>query len=154
MSVYHEAKGSLLYKAIIALLLALLVYVIYEPYKIREEEEFYKRESRARMLNIRAAELQYINRFFRYNTSLDSLVKFIQDSLIAKGADQGVFVPLSNGLFVPESLLHSPKSLLPYKLAVNDTSRIKKYLLECPDGYGSIGSVTDDSRVNKASWVD
>lgn len=154
MSVYHEAKGSVLYKVIIALLFALLVYVIYEPYKIREAEEFYKRESRARMLNIRAAELQYINRFFRYNTSLDSLVTFIRDSLIAKGADKGVFVPLSNGLFVPESLLHSPKSFLPYKLAVNDTSRIKKYLLECPDGYGSIGSVTDDSRVNKASWVD
>jgi hypothetical protein len=152
MSVYHEAKGSLLNKVIIVILLAVLIYVIYEPYKIREQEEFYKRESRTRMLNIRAAQLQYINRFFRYNTSLDSLVQFIHDSVMAKGSWQGIFLPLSNGLFVPESLLHSPKSLRPYELSVNDTSRIKKYLLVCPDGYGSIGSITDDSRVNKASW--
>lgn len=154
MSVYHEAKGSVLNKIIIAILLAALVYVIYEPYKIREQEEFYKRESRLRMLNIRAAQLQFINRFFRYNTSLDSLVQFIKDSLVAKGSIEGIFLPLSNGAFVPESLLHSPKTFRPYVLAVNDTSRIKKYLLECPDGYGSIGSVTDDSRVNKASWED
>ncbi|MGH2568649.1 MAG: hypothetical protein ACRDGA_09935 [Bacteroidota bacterium] len=152
MSVYHEAKGSVLYKAIIVVLFALLVYVVYEPYKIRAEEEQYKRESRLRMLNIRAAELQYINRFFRYNTSLDSLVTFIKDSLVASGLEKEIFHPLSSGLFAPESLLHAPKSLRPYRLAVNDTSRIKKYLLECPDGYGSVGSVTDDSRVNKASW--
>jgi hypothetical protein len=33
-----------------------------------------------------------------------------------------------------------------------DTTVIKKYVVEDPDGYGSIGSLTDDSRVNKASW--
>ena len=38
-----------------------------------------------------------------------------------------------------------------YKLAVDDSSTVKKYLLEDPDGYGSIGSLTDDQKVNKAS---
>jgi hypothetical protein len=154
MSVYREAKGSIVLKAVIVLLVAVLVYVIYEPYQIREQENTYRRESRLRMLNIRAAQLQYINRFFRYNTSLDSLVQFVHDSLIAKNTGMEMFVPLSHGAFTPESLLHSPKSLRPYMLSVNDTSRIKKYLLECPDGYGSIGSVDDDMRVNKASWED
>ncbi|MCI0705960.1 MAG: hypothetical protein L0Y80_00560 [Ignavibacteriae bacterium] len=154
MSVYHEAKGSPIYKGIIVALLALLVYVVYEPYTIKAEEEAWRAESRARMLNIRAAQLQYINRFYRYNSSLDSLVTFIKDSLISTNPWQTYFVPLEGGEFSPESLLRSPKSGQPYQFTAVDTTRIKKYELICPDGYGSIGSLTDDGRVNKASWTD
>ena len=154
MSVYHEGKGSPIYKAIIVVLVGLLAYVVYEPYTIRAAEDAYRAESRARMLNIRAAELQYINRFFRYNSSLDSLVQFINDSLLTTGSWQQYFVPLEGGGFSPESLLRSPKSGRPYQFTAVDTTRIKKYELVCPDGYGTIGSLTDDGRVNKASWED
>ena len=154
MSVYHEAKGSPIYKGIIVVLLALLVYVVYEPYTIKAAEEAYRAESRTRMLNIRAAQLQYINRYFRYNSSLDSLVQFVHDSLLTSGSWQEIFLPLSGGIFAPESLLHSPKSWRSYQFTAVDTARIKKYELICPDGYGSIGTLTDDTRVNKASWED
>jgi len=154
MSVYHEAKGSLVYKAIIVVLLALLIYVVYEPYTVREMEDAYRRESRARMINIRTAQLQHIYRFNRYNSSLDSLVQFVNDSLVANSEVMKNFIPLTSGTFAPESLLHSPKSFRFYELIAVDTSRIKKYELRCPDGYGSIGSLTDDGRVNKASWED
>ncbi len=154
MSVYQQPKGSIIYKAIIVVLVGLLIYVIYEPYQIREQERQFRHESRLRMLNVREAQLQHINRFFRYNSSVDSLVQFIRDSLIAQNINLERFRPLSHGLFTPESLLYSPRTHRPYILMADDTSRIKKYFLQCPDGHGSIGSMDDDTRVNKASWED
>lgn len=152
MSIYHEAKGSPVLKAVIVLLLAALVYVLYEPYKIREQEELYKKESRLRMINIRAAQLTFISESGRYCSTLDSLVTYIKEKLQAGTMDASIFKPLTHGSFEPDSLLHSPKSLQPYSLQSVETTVIKKYLLEDLDGYGSIGSLTDDMRVNKASW--
>jgi hypothetical protein len=152
MSVYQQPKGSIVNKIIIALLLGALIYVIYEPYQIRKQEDLYKRESRLRMLNIRTAQLQHISKFYRYNSSLDSLVQFVKDSILAQGLANETFKPLSHGTFAVESLLYSPKSHRPYTFSALDTTRIKKYYLECPDGYGSIGSLTEDAKINKASW--
>jgi Tfp pilus assembly protein PilE len=152
MSISRESKGSIVLKIIIVLLMAVLVYVIYEPYQIQAQEEAYRMESRLRMLNIRAAQLQYIGQNGRYSSSLDSLITFIQTLPDSTRAE--AFVPLTTGTFVPESLQRAPKSDRAYVLLAVDTSAIKKYLLEDPDGYGSIGSLTDDSRVNKASWED
>lgn len=152
MSIYHESKGSPILKAIIVVLLGVLVYVLYEPYQIRQREEMFKKESRLRMMNIRAAQLAYISEYGRYCSSLDSLVAFIKERLQDGKLDPSVFKPLTHGTFEPDSLLHSPKSLKPYSLQTIETTVIKKYLLEDPDGYGSIGSLTDDTRVNKASW--
>ena len=152
MSIYHEAKGSPVLKAVIVLLLAALVYVLYEPYKIREQEELYKKESRLRMINIRTAQLTFISESGRYCSTLDSLVMYIKAKLDSATIDASIFKPLTHGSFEPDSLLHSPKSLRPYSLQSVETTVIKKYLLEDPDGYGSIGSLTDDMRVNKASW--
>jgi hypothetical protein len=150
MSVYQEAKGSPILKAVIVVLFGVLAYVLYEPYMIREQEETNKRESRARMINIRQAQLLHIGQFGRYNTSMDSLVSFI--NTLPDSIRTMHFRPLALSPFVPESLLHTPKSSRPYFLQVVDTTAIKKYLVDDPDGYGSIGSLTDDSRVNKASW--
>jgi hypothetical protein len=102
------------------------------------------------MINIRQAQLLYISEHLKYSNNLDSLVAFIKtrpDSILSSH-----FKPLAMGAFVPESLLLCPKSSRPYRLETVDTTVIKKYLLEDPDGYGSIGSLTDDTRVNKASW--
>lgn len=150
MSVYHEAKGSPILKGVIVVLLGILLYVLYQPYQIREEEEAFRRESRARMINIRQGQLLHIGANSRYAESLDSLVAFIRtrpDSLVA-----AYFQPLTMSAFVPESLLHTPKTWRPYQLTAVDTTIIKKYFVDDPDGYGFIGSLTDDQRVNKASW--
>lgn len=150
MSVYHESKGSPVLKGVIVVLLGILLYVLYQPYQIREEEEAFRRESRARMINIRQAQLLHIGATSRYAESLDSLVAFVRsrpDSVLATH-----FQPLTMSAFAPESLLHTPKTWRSYRLTAVDTTIIKKYLVEDPDGYGSIGSLTDDQRVNKASW--
>ncbi len=102
------------------------------------------------MLNIRQGQLLHIGAYGHYATHLDSLVAFIRtrpDSVVAV-----YFQPLTFTGFVPESLLHTPKTWRPYQLTAVDTTVIKKYVVADPDGYGSIGSLTDDQRVNKASW--
>ncbi|MEX2116038.1 MAG: hypothetical protein WEB37_04070 [Bacteroidota bacterium] len=150
MSLYHEAKGSPILKGVIVVLFGILLYVLYEPYQIRNAEESFKRESRARMLNLRQGQLLHIGTHSRYATHLDSLVEFIRsrpDSVLAS-----YFQPLTLSGFVPDSLLHTPKTWRPYQLITVDTTVIKKYLVDDPDGYGSIGSLTDDQRVNKPSW--
>lgn len=152
MSLTREAKGSVILKVIIVLLTAVLVYVIYEPYQIQAQEESFRAESRLRMVNIRAAQLQYIGNYGRYVSTLDSLVEFIET--LPDTTRAAIFLPLTTGTFTPRSLVTSPKSNRPYTFVAVDTSAIKKYVLECPDGYGTIGSLTDDSRVNKASWED
>ncbi len=152
MSVYHQSKGSPILKAVIVLLFGVLIYVLYEPYKIREEEETNKRESRARLTNIRAAQLLYITEHGKYAPSIDSLVVYVKGRMAAGTVPEGTFTPLTMSPFDPDSLLRSPGSWRPYAVTSVDTTVIKKYLAEDPDGYGSIGSLTDDSRVNKASW--
>lgn len=147
-----QPKGSIVLKIIIVLLAGILVWVIYEPYAYMEQEAVFKRESRLRMADIRQAELLYLDHHGRYTASLDSLIEFIKtDSTIAATMDS-IFKPLSGGSFVPESLKYSPKSHRPYSLQVDDTSAVKKYYLEDPDGYGTIGSLEDEAKVNKASW--
>lgn len=152
MSIYHQPKGSIVLKAIIVILIGVLIYVLYEPFKIREQENAYKKESRARMINIRLAQLQYISEYGIYASSMDTLIAFVNKNLESGVSSKENFKPLTFSEFVAESLLHSPKSLSPYRLTSIDTTIIKKYLLECPDGYGQIGSLTDESRINKADW--
>jgi hypothetical protein len=152
MSVYHQAKGSLVLRAIIVVLFGILVWVLYEPYKIREQEEMYKRESRLRMQNIRTAQLKYIEFRGTYARSITDLVEFVKAGLASDSLNVGMFRPLTSGSFVPESLLYSPKTWKLWELSVVDTTAIKKWYVEDPNGYGSIGSLTDDSKVNKASW--
>lgn len=152
MSIYHEAKGSPILKGVIVVLVAILIYVLYEPYEIREQEETYKRESRLRMVNIRTAQLQHIAEHGNYANSIDSLVVYVKSRLDSARFERTIFLPLAKSPFEPDSLLRTPKSQRPYSLQSVEVTVIKKYLLEDPDKYGSIGSLTDDTRVNKASW--
>lgn len=152
MSVYQESKGSPILRVVIVVLFGVLIYVLYEPYVIREQEETYKKESRVRMINIRAGQLMFISEKGRYASDLDALIAFVRARSDSGVVPPGTFKPLHTSEFVPESLRLAPKSGKPYLFVSVDTSVIKKYLLEDPDGYGSVGSLTDDSRVNKASW--
>ncbi|MBI2618537.1 MAG: hypothetical protein HYW57_00470 [Ignavibacteriales bacterium] len=152
MSVYQESKGSPILKAVIVVLFGILVYVLYEPYQIREQEEMFKSESRARMINIRAGQLMYISENGKYAPHIDTLLAFIRARIDSGKVAPDTFKPLPTQEFTPESLRLAPKSGRPYMIVSVDTAVIKKYVVEDPDGYGSIGSLTDDSRVNKASW--
>ena len=82
------------------------------------------------------------------------------------------FFELSDGAFIPESLMFSPKSHKPFTLKIDTTQNIdtvinmrgkivrvdtsvtigSMYYLESPDGYGSIGDLENSSRKNVASW--
>ena len=152
MSVYSQAKGSPILKGVIVVLFGILFYVLYEPYQVREQVEINRRESRARLMNIRAAQLMYITDFAKYAPSIDSLVAYVKGKMAAGTVPMDTFKPLAMSAFDPDSLLRTPGSQRSYIMTSVDTTVIKKYVVEDPDGHGTIGSLTDDSRVNKASW--
>jgi hypothetical protein len=152
MSTRSKPKGSIILKIVIVLLLALLIYTIWEPFEIVRQEDSNQRESRLRMSNIRAAQMFYFRNHDTYVRDLDSLVYWIQTDSLVMAKSDSLFSPLVKSPFIPESLRFSPKSHQAYRMLVDDTSATKRYLIECPDGYGSIGSLTDLSLLHRASW--
>ena len=55
--------------------------------------------------------------------------------------------------FHPDSLIYSPRSGEEFRYAVNDTARVKTYLLEDPASDDYIGTLEPDiTRLNAASW--
>lgn len=172
----------LLYLVIAILSILLIKVVIIDPKNIIEREKYYKRESRLRMENIRQAQVLYQKKYSRFTDNLDSLIKFIKTDryvmdLIKKtdslsGKSLSPFKKLSNGIFSPDSLFRTPKSFQKYILLVDTTETgytIKnqsgktvrliqkkiigsKYYLNDPDGYGSVGSLSDDALKNVVSW--
>ncbi len=141
---------ALLTAAILGLTV-LLVYVIWEPGQILARMENYKWESRSRMTSLRTAENQFFKSKGRYTTDMDSLLQFVQDSIPAARRDS-LFTNLYLTAFHLDSIRRSPMGWLPFILSVNDTSTVPRYLIECPDGFGSISSLTNPDEHNKASW--
>ncbi len=171
-----------LYGVIVILVFILVKVAIIDPNDIMEKENYYKTESRLRMKDIKEGEIIYFKKHNKFTGNLDSLVNFIKtsplvdsamsayDTLTHKSANP--FANLSTGKFTPDSLLRSPKSNQPYTLevdtsvsvdtVVNRYGRITKidttkkigtkYYLEDPDGYGTIGSLTNEALKNTASW--
>jgi hypothetical protein len=171
-----------LYVIIAILTLVLIKVAIIDPKKIVDIEKYSKQESRLRMKDIKVAEMLWYKKHKRFSGSLDSLVTFLKtdpsvdsaknamDTLTNRSANP--FVDLSNGQFTPESLYYAPQSHRQYTLNIDTTTgvdtvvnrrgKIMKidtvtkigtlYYLEDPDGYGSIGSLTDSTQKNNASW--
>ncbi len=168
---------------VIAVLSYLLIQVaIIEPQETMKKERYYKAESRARMSNIRKAEILWERKYGSFTDNLDSLLYYIKnDSTILKmmtevdsitHKSKNPFIPLTNGEFVVDSLFLSPKSHSFYILKVDTSQSIDtvinrygkimsidtnitigtRYLLECPDGYGKIGDLYSDALKNTASW--
>ncbi len=168
---------------IIAILVAVLVKVaIIDPNAVVKAEEYYKSESRARMTNIKQAEILWDKKHKKFTDNIDSLVNFVKTSPMVDSVVNGYdslarrstnpFVNLSNGVFTPESLMYTPKSHSAYQLEIDTTSNVdtvvsrtgrivkidtttstgKLYYLKDPDGYGSVGSLDDDVKKNVASW--
>lgn len=130
--------------------LAYWLYVsITEPWKVVERQQELTRATRARMDDIRTALINYERQYDRFPLTLDSLVTFIRtDSLMTAKADS-IFGPG----FMIDSLLYSPRTQKPFEYAVNDTARVKIYLLRDPDTNDQIGTLEPDpSRLNAATW--
>lgn len=128
-----------------------LWYVIWSPGRQLAREDDLKWESRARMTALRTAQIEYFSAKGKYMTDVDSLLMFVRDSLPQQRIDS-LFTKLYMTGFSFDSLRHAPKSLAPYAIAVDDTSAVPRYSISDPDGFGSIGSLSNPDEHNKASW--
>ncbi|MFA7288749.1 MAG: hypothetical protein WC055_07690 [Melioribacteraceae bacterium] len=171
-----------LYAVILVLIYVLIRVAIIEPTEVVENEKYFKAESRARMLNLREGEKLWFNKYNRFTDSMDSLVNFLKtDPSVQKaitgtdsitGKSTNTFVSLKNGEQLWDSLFKSPKSGMAYIIKV-DTSKSadtiidrrgkvikvdsntvigKRYVVECPDGYGKVGDLYSDAMKFTASW--
>jgi len=136
---------------IILALTSVLWYVIWSPGQQLAYQENMKWESRARMSALRTAQIEYFNATQHYSSDVDSLIMFVRDSLPQPRIDS-IFVRLYIGPFHFDSLQHSPMTLLPYQIIVDDTSTVPRYQITDPDGFGYISSLTNPDEHNKASW--
>ena len=171
-----------LYVVIAILVVVLVKVAILDPKDIVESEKFYKNESRLRMSNIKQAEILWEQQHKAFTDNLDTLINFVKydpnvqevingfDTVIQRSSNP--FVPLSHGEFAADSLFKTPKSWANYVLQIDTSVNIdtvtnrygrikridttivlgKRYFLKDPDGYGTIGSLTDDALKNTSSW--
>lgn len=162
---------------ILLLIAAGLVYLlirvaILDPQSVLEQEKFFREESRLRMINIKEAEVLYKNKFGKFIDNFDSLFNFINTDTLVRAKRDSIFVNLKSGTFVLDSLMYSPKSHSLYILQIDTTTTAdtvvnqrgkflrvdttttigNRYYLECPDGYGMIGDLKNDAKINVPSW--
>ena len=155
---------------------------VIDPTEEVQAEKYFKTETRLRMTNLKEAQILYEKKNRAFCGSLDKLIDFIKndkfvdsvvnafDSLTMKPANP--FKVLSDGKFTPDSLFNSPKTNQRFVMKI-DTSVVsdtivnprgkilrvetktvvgKKYYIEDPNGYGTIGSIDNDALKNTASW--
>ncbi|HMN23550.1 MAG: hypothetical protein IT276_06365 [Ignavibacteriaceae bacterium] len=168
---------------IVAILTFLLIKVaVIDPSAEVKAENYFKKETRLRMTNLKEAEILFEKKNGAFTGDLDKLINFVKndkfvdsvvnafDSLTMKPANP--FIKLSDGTFTPDSLYYSPKTHERFVMNV-DTSVITdtvvnprgkvlrvetktvigtKYYIEDPNGYGTIGSIDNDALKNTASW--
>ena len=172
----------ILYAVIAVLVVILIKVAFIDPNEVIQQEKYFKAESRLRMANLREAERLWQVKHKRFTDNLDSLIMFLKNDPSVQKAITGTdtitgkptnpFDTLSNGTLAWDSLYHSPKSLTRYIIQV-DTSEVadtiidrrgkilkidkqrtigQRYFIKCPDGYGTIGDVSNDALKNTASW--
>jgi hypothetical protein len=171
-----------LYAVIVILVIILVKVAIIDPNHVVERENYFKTESRARMKNLKEGEMLWFKKHKQYTGNLDSLIAFLnsdssvdsainsRDTLINKSTNP--FAKLATGNFVPDSLYRTPKSHSLYTLQVDTSMSVdtvvsrrgrilkidttkhigSKYYIEDPDGYGTVGSITNEALKNTASW--
>lgn len=173
---------AILYVVIAILVVILIKVAILDPKEVVAVEKYNKSESRLRMDNLKEAEILWEHKFGNFTDNIEELIQFIKqdpfvdsvvnafDSLTMKPANP--FKPLTQGEFVPDSLMKTPRSgslyileidtSVAYDTTINRRGKITKvdttvtlgtrYYLEDPDGYGSVGSLSSDALKNTASW--
>ncbi|HEY4755419.1 MAG TPA: hypothetical protein VIH28_05105 [Ignavibacteriaceae bacterium] len=173
---------AILYTVIVILAALLIKVAIIDPKEEVAQEKYNKAESRLRMKNLKEAQVLWEKKFGSFTGSLDSLVNFIKndpmvqkvrtgyDSLSRRSTDP--FVKLTHGEFTPDSLSRTPESWQFYLLQIDTSEQVdtvvnrqgkvlrvekhtvigKRYFIEDPDGYGTVGSLNDDALKNTSSW--
>ena len=172
----------ILYVVMAVLVFILIKVAYIDPNKVVEQEKYYKQESRLRMSNLRVAERLWDAKNKQFTDNLDSLIMFLKNDPSVQKAMTGTdtitgkptnpFVNLSNGSLDWDSLYKSPKTHTPYLIQVDtsvsadtvidrrgriikiDTIRTigQRYFIKGPDGYGTIGDVSNEALKNTASW--
>ncbi len=168
---------------IIAVLTVLLVKVaILDPREEIDTENYYKKETRLRMANLKEAQILWDKKYGSFTNSLDKLIEFVNtdkfvDSIMnaidpRTNRSSNPFNKLTTGEFTPDSLLYSPKTHQRFIMKIDssvvkdtvvtprgkflrvETKTVigKKYYIEDPNGYGTIGSLDNDALKNTASW--
>ena len=173
---------AILYVIIAILIFILVKVAIVDPTNYIETETYNRTESQLRMDNIRQAEILWEREHEQFTDNLDTLIHFVKTDTMVNNLIVGIdtltnrstnpFKDLTVGSFIPDSLFFSPKTHSRYNLQVDTTvtidtvinrvGRIVKidtntvigslYLLECPDGYGTIGDLESPNLKNTASW--
>jgi hypothetical protein len=145
--------GRTAIQVVLGIVIVVLAYFLYDsitgPYEVIREQERVTEQTRDRMDQVRQAMIRYNEVHGRYVTDLDSLVDFVRTDSLLQARRDTIF---GRG-FVPDSLPYSPRTGNRFELAVNDTSRVRTYLLSDPDSEDFIGTIQPDvTRINAASW--
>lgn len=171
-----------LYLIVAILTFLLIKVAVIDPSAEVEAERYFKTETRLRMSNLKEGQILFDKKFGAFTGDLNKLISFIKndkfvdsvvnafDSLTMKSANP--FIKLSDGTFTPDSLYYSPKTYTPFVMKIDSSETIdsvvtpsgkflrvekktvigKKYYIEDPNGYGTIGSIDNDALKNTASW--
>lgn len=123
---------AVLYIIIAVLTFILIKVAILEPQEVVQKEAYYKSESRARMSNLREAEILYQKKYGRFTNNIDSLITFLKTQQVVidlmtkpdsiTGKIKNPFKDLFVGKFSPnlaDSLRLSPKTFQVYKIAID-----------------------------------
>lgn len=146
--------GKIVIQIVLGLVIIALGYWLYlsitEPWDAVERERAVTAMTRDQMDKVRIALIRHERVEDRFPGTLDSLLIWVrQDSVIQSNPDS-VFGAVGFNL---DSLFYSPRSGSKFLYTLNDTGRVKIYLLKDPDSDDQIGSESPDvTQLNAASW--
>ena len=171
-----------LYLIVAILTFLLIKVAVIDPSAEVEAENYFKTETRLRMANLKEAQILFDKKNGAFTGDLNKLINFVKndrfvdsvinafDSLTMKSANP--FSNLSDGTFTPDSLFYSPKTHEQFVMKIDSSEAVdsvvtpsgkllrverktligKKYYIEDPNGYGTIGSLDNEALKNTASW--
>ena len=136
---------------IVILALCYWLYVsITEPWEAVERERAVTAATRAQMDKVRIALIRHERAEDRFPGTLDSLMLWMQQDSLIQADPESVFEAAAVNL---DSLFYSPRTGAKFVYSLNDTGRVKIYLLKDPDSDDQIGSAEPDvTQLNAASW--
>ncbi|MGA7305564.1 MAG: hypothetical protein WBW88_11860 [Rhodothermales bacterium] len=149
-----QTKSSLIViQAGLAVVILVLAYFLYDaitsPWAAVEHQHALTAETRERMDDVRVALRRFEEANGRFPQTIDSLAQFVRtDSILASNPDS-----IFGATFNPDSFLYSARHPKMFEYSLNDTSRVKIYLLKDPDSDDHIGSAQPDiTQLHAASW--
>jgi hypothetical protein len=154
MATSSRNAGVLAIQVVLGIVIVVLSYFLYhairDPYLAVERAEQMTQVTRDRMDQVRIALRVYNERNKRFPSTLDSLVQFVNTNVSVTSKVDSLF----GSSFNADSFYVSPRPPHSrFEYAVNDTSRVKIYMLKDPDTDDQIGTLQPDiTQVHAASW--